>query len=77
MVEGSLAGAEGMEELDCTSGMADRTEDTSERLGGEAIAGAGLLHKEGKKLNRSRLFPFLEKGASAAWFLVPGTWNAL
>ena len=39
MVEGSLAGAEGMEEVDCTSGMADRTEDKSERLSGEAIAG--------------------------------------
>ena len=28
-----------MEEVDCTSGMADRAEGTSERLSAEAIAG--------------------------------------
>ena len=41
MVEGSLAGAEGMEEVDCTRGMTDRAEGTSERLGAEAIARRG------------------------------------
>ena len=41
MVEGSLVGAEGMEEVDCTSDMADRAEVTSEQLGAEAIAGLG------------------------------------
>ena len=41
MVKGSLARAEGMEEVDCTSGMADKAEGTSERLGAEAIAGRG------------------------------------
>ena len=41
MVEGSLAGAEGMEEVNCTSGMADRAEGTSRRLGAEAITGCG------------------------------------
>ena len=41
MVEGSLAGAEGMEEVDCTSGMVDRAEGISERLSAEAIARRG------------------------------------
>ena len=39
MVEGSLAGAGGMEEVDWTNGMAERAEGTSERLGAEALAG--------------------------------------
>ena len=39
MVEGSLAGAGGMEEVDWTNGMAERAEGTSGRLGAEALAG--------------------------------------